>query len=107
MPLCGFKSSTGQDGRSAEAWKWSSYLATAGRTKAHPCLTTDWVLGQFSGKREKAEKEYRQFVRWGLGEKTIWTEVREQSLLGEDDFVDKLTDHLKKHKDVPEIPRSR
>lgn len=90
-----------------EAWKWSSYLATAGKAKSHPCLTTDWVLCQFSAKREKAEKEYRQFVQWGIGEKTIWTEVRGQALLGEDDFVDKLTDRLKKHKDVPEIPRSQ
>lgn len=90
-----------------EAWKWSSYLATAGKAKRHPCLTTEWVHGQFSGKREKAEKEYRQFVHWGIGEKTIWTEVRGQALLGEDDFVDTLVDHLKKHKDVPEIPRSQ
>ena len=92
---------------SPELWKWSSYLATAGRTTPHLCLTTDWVLGQFSGKRGKAEKEYRQFVKWGIGEKTIWTEVRGQALLGEDDFVDKLTDRLKKHKNIPEIPRSQ
>ncbi len=90
-----------------EDWKWSSYLATAGKAEPHPCLTKDWVLGQFSRKRDKAEKEYRQFVQWGIGKKTIWTEVRGQALLGEDDFVDKLTDYLKKHKDIPEIPRSQ
>lgn len=89
-----------------EDWKWSSYLATAGKTKPHPCLTIDWVLGQFSRKRAKAEKEYRQFVQWGIGQKTIWTEMRGQSLLGEDSFVDGLVDHLKKAKDIPEIPRS-
>jgi len=88
-----------------EDWKWSSYLATAGKTKPHPSFTTDWVLGQFSRKRGKAEQEYRQFVHWGIGQKTIWTEVRGQSLLGEDAFMDKLTNHLKKHKDIPEIPR--
>lgn len=90
-----------------EAWKWSSYLATAGRAKAHPSLTTDWVLGQFSGKRGKAENEYRQFVKWGIGEQTIWTAVRGQALLGEDDFVDTLADHLRKKKDIPDIPRSQ
>jgi hypothetical protein len=88
-------------------WKWSSYLATAFRATPHACLTTDWVLGQFSGKRGKAERGYRQFVHWGIGQKTIWTEVRGQSLLGEESFVDKLVDHLKKNKDVPEIPRSQ
>ncbi len=90
-----------------EAWKWSSYRATVGREGAHPCLTTDWVLGQFSGKRGKAEKEYKQFVHWGIGKQTIWTEVRGQIILGEEEFADKLLDHLRKHKDVPEIPRSQ
>jgi hypothetical protein len=46
-------------------------------------------------------------VHWGIGEKTIWTEVRGQALLGEEDFVDKLLDHLKKRKDILEIPRSQ
>ena len=90
-----------------ENWHWSSYLATAGKAKPHPCLTADWVLGQFSGKRGKAESEYRQFVQWGIGEQTIWTAVRGQALLGEDDFVDALADRLRKQKDVPEIPRSQ
>ena len=27
--------------------------------------------------------------------------------LGEDDFVDGLVDHLKRHKDIPEIPKSQ
>jgi len=88
-------------------YSWSSYLATAGKTKAHPCITTDWVLRQFSGKRGKAEQEYRKFVSWGIGQKTIWTEVRGQALLGEDGFVDSLVDHLKKKQDIPEIPRSQ
>ena len=88
-------------------WKWSSYLATAGSEKPHASLTTDWVLGQFGGKRGKAEQEYRKFVSWGIGKPTIWTEVRGQALLGEEDFVDQLVDHLKKHKNIPEIPRSQ
>src|SRR5512143_4096839 len=44
-----------------EAWKWSSYRATAGRESGHPCLTTDWVLGQFGRQRAKAEKDYKKF----------------------------------------------
>jgi len=90
-----------------EEHAWSSYRSTAGRAKSHSCLTTDWVLGQFSGKRAKAESEYRQFVKWGIGKQTIWTAVRGQALLGEDDFVDGLAAHLRKQKDVPEIPRSQ
>ena len=90
-----------------EDYVWSSYLATAGKATAHPCLTTDWVLRQFSGKRGRAEQEYRKFVQWGIGQKTIWTEVRGQSLLGEESFMDKLVNHLRKQKDIPEIPQSQ
>ena len=86
----------------SEDWKWSIYLATAGREKPHASLTTDWVLRQFSGKREKAEKEYHQYASRGIG-KSIWTGVRSQALLGEEGLVDKLADHLKKHRDIPEI----
>ncbi len=90
-----------------EDWKWSSYRATAGMEQPHPCLTREWVLGQFSRTRAKAEKEYRQFVKWGIGKETIWNEVKGQSIIGEDDFVDSLADHLKRHKNVPEIPKSQ
>ncbi len=88
-------------------WKWSSYRATAGWETPLPCLTIDWVLGQFSGKRAKAEKGYQQFVQWGIGNQTIWTEVRGQAILGEEEFADRLVDHLRRHKDVPEIPKSQ
>jgi len=54
------------------------------------------VLGQFSGNRGKAEQEYRKFVQWGIGLKTIWSELRGQALLGEEGFVDTFVDHLKK-----------
>jgi REP element-mobilizing transposase RayT len=90
-----------------EAWKWSSYAATAGKASVHPCLTTVWALGQFGSRRGAAEKGYRQFVRWGIGKESVWTGVKGQALLGEDDFVDRHADHLRKHKDVPEIPRGQ
>lgn len=88
-------------------WAWSSYRATAGKEFPHPCLTNDWILGQFSRTRAAAEKKYRQFVAWGIDKATIWTEVKGQAILGEDDFVDSLVDHLKRHKDIPEIPKSQ
>jgi hypothetical protein len=34
----------------------------------HPGLTTNWVLRQFSTKKEKPEQEYRQFGREKTGE---------------------------------------
>ncbi len=87
-------------------YAWSSYPATAGKTAPHPCITVDWILGHFSGKREKAEKEYKQFVSWGIG-KSIWHEVRGQAILGEEAFGDKLVDYLRRNTNMPEIPRSQ
>lgn len=40
-------------------WRWSSYLATAGKETPHACLTVDWILCQFDNIRSKAEKEYK------------------------------------------------
>jgi len=88
------------------AWKWSSYRATAGRETPAHCLSVEWVLSQFSRKRAKAEQEYRQFVTWGIGRETIWKEVKGQSILGEDDFVEGLVPQIKRHQNVPEIPKS-
>jgi hypothetical protein len=88
-------------------WRWSSYSATAGREKPSSCLTTSWVLGQFSSKRRNAEREYRGYVQRGIEKESIWAAVRGQAILGEDDFVDKLTDYLGRQKDVPEIPKSQ
>ena len=90
-----------------EDWKWSSYLATAGREPAHPSLTTDWALSQFGKPRGKAEEEYREFVRKGIGGGSIWEEVKGQAILGGEKFVEKLSEHLRKHKDIPEIPKSQ
>ena len=87
------------------AYPWSSYRATAGSAKIHPCFTTEWILGQFSGKRGKAEQEYRKFVSWGIGKRTIWTDVRGQAILGEEAFVNRFVGHLRKQKEVPEITR--
>ena len=88
-------------------WRWSSYGATAGQEKPPACLTTSWVLRQFSSKKRKAETEYCRFVGLGIGKESVWARVKGQTILGEDDFVDSFTDYLGRHKDVPEIPKGQ
>jgi len=90
-----------------EQWKWSSYRATEGREKPHPCLSTDWILHQFGGAREKAKREYRRFVREGMRRESLWGEVKAQSILGTEGFVERLIDYLRGHKDIPEIPKTQ
>jgi hypothetical protein len=88
-------------------WVWSSYRATAGRTKPHPCLMIDWVLSQFSSGRKMAEAGYRRFVSDGIGIGSIWNRVRAQTVFGEDDFVESLGDYVKGKKQIPEIAKSQ
>ncbi len=90
-----------------EQWRWSSYRATAGQEKPHPCLTTDWILGQFGSKRLAAEKEYRKFVRAGIGEASIWKDVHAQSILGKEEFVEEFADYVKGYRDILDIPKSQ
>ncbi len=52
-----------------EAWRWSSYQATAGLRKKPDYLTTDWILGLLSS-RTMAERQYRKFVRDGVHQRS-------------------------------------
>jgi len=91
----------------AKEWRWSSYSATCGRNKSHPCLTTDWLLGQFAKQKRTAEKKYKEFVGAGIGEKETWESVKGQSILGSDEFVEKLIGYVRGHEDNKEIPKSQ
>ena len=91
----------------AKEWRWSSYRATCGIDKPHPCLTTDWILGQFAKQKRPAEKKYKEFIEAGIGEKGIWRSVKGQSILGSDEFVEKLIGYVKGHEDNKEIPKSQ
>ncbi len=91
----------------AKEWRCSSYRATYGIDKPHPCLTTDWILGQFAKQKRTAERKYKEFVEAGIGEKGIWRSVKGQSILGSDEFVEELIGYVRGHEDNKEIPRSQ
>ena len=88
-----------------DEWKWSSYNATAGLERPPTCLTTDCVLAGFGKKRRYAEREYKEFVISGIGGEKLWNEVKGQSILGEDDFVEELIGYVIGSKDIKEIPK--
>lgn len=88
-------------------WKWSSYRGTARWEKSHPCLTVDEILSQWGSKRTLAQKRYREFVREGIGQESIWGQVKGQSLLGEENFVDRLLGYVKGYEQVKEIPKEQ
>jgi REP element-mobilizing transposase RayT len=88
-----------------EQWRWSSYRATAGLEEPHPCLTVDWMLGQFSSKVSSATKRYAEFIRSGVDEEALWPKLKGQTILGDEGFVVRMGEYLKGAKDIKDIPR--
>lgn len=90
-----------------EDYKWSSYRGTVGIEKTHPCLTTEWILGQYSKRKRDAERRYKEFVEAGIGGESIWKEVKGQCILGKEEFVESLIDYIRGNRDIKEIPKSQ
>lgn len=88
-------------------WKWSSYRATAGLEKPHPCLMEDWILAQFGSTRTHgdARKTYRRFVNEGILRDSLWQDVKAQSILGGDEFVQDFVEYAKGSREISAIPR--
>ena len=75
--------------RFAQDWPWSSYRATAGQVEVPEFLAVDWILSQFDTKRASAIRAYRRFVSQGRGV-DVWEELRAGSLLGGDEFAERI-----------------
>ena len=86
-------------------WKWSSYRSTSGNSKGISCLTTEWILLQFGSKPKEAKKRYREFVYAGVKEETPIKKVRGQVFLGEESFIEKLTEYIRDKEKLREIPK--
>ncbi len=90
-----------------DRWQWSSFRGTVGMEKPHPCLTVDWILGQFGKKRRRAERGLKRFVQEGICQKSIWQGVKGQSILGNNEFLTQMIPYLKGHEEIREIPKSQ
>ncbi len=88
-----------------EDWPWSSYRAMVGREFAPAWLQTDWLLGQFSSTRSRAQEQYRDFVLGGVGLAGVWDELRHQIFLGDDEFVSHMQDRIAPGQALNEVPR--
>ncbi|WP_305909605.1 hypothetical protein Q9L42_004590 [Methylomarinum sp. Ch1-1] len=73
--------------RNAKQWPWSSYRATAGYADKPPCLTTDWILAEFSESKKQAQRRYCDFVDAGKRQPSPWQQLKNQIYLGNDDFI--------------------
>jgi REP element-mobilizing transposase RayT len=91
--------------RSAKAWRWSSYRATAGYEKNDACLTTEWILAGFDNTKSIAQQRYRDFVKAGKEQPSPWQWLKNQIYLGDDDFVNDMQRKLKSEQSLKDIPR--
>lgn len=87
-----------------DEWRWSSYAGTAGLEKAHPVLTRDWLLAQFSSSSEIAIMNYRQFVHKGLGSEIAERTAKEPFLLGVTVGGGAISDQLRMARTIDDIP---
>ena len=88
-----------------EDWKWSSYRATTGESPSPSWLSVDAVLAQFSSQRDLAVRKYKTFVRTGLKNGPIWSQLNHQIYLGDAEFVEQMQTHLKNDQDDVQIPK--
>jgi hypothetical protein len=85
-------------------WKWSSYLAQAGRVEPPSFLSVDWLLSRFDANdRNNAQAEYTAFVREALG--APGPSFRDKPILGSRDFVAKFRNELRGAAPLKDIPR--
>ncbi|NJC87733.1 MAG: transposase [Desulfuromonas sp.] len=87
---------------------WSSYLPTLGQAMSPSCLTTGWLLGNFSATAPEARRQYRQFVIDGMAQGiSPWEKLSGQMLLGTPEFIRQTRERLDGSDTIPEIPREQ
>jgi len=87
-------------------WEWSAYQATTGH-KGIPCLTTDWILSQFSKEQKKASREYQAFVLSGIKAESPLKAIKGQLFLGQDNFIDKINHLMSVKENLKEITKKQ
>jgi hypothetical protein len=89
-------------------WPWSSYRAMMGLAAPPPWLETDWVLGQFAPDRAQARAGFAGFVAVGVGQASLWTQLRHQVFLGSAAFVERVVrDATLSSGELREVPRAQ
>jgi len=92
--------------KKAGDWPWSSYGAMVSRSTKPDWLECDWLLAQFGKQRSGAITRYTEFVAAGLDEISPLDSVKHQFLLGDDQFVEQLTDS-KRLETLSEVSKSQ
>jgi len=90
--------------KNPEDWHWSSYRAMIGLTIGPTWFNSDWLLSAFDDRSGSAAKRYSKFVRSGIGRESIWSELKHQVYLGDDQFVERMQTLISNDRNLSEIP---
>jgi putative transposase len=93
--------------RSVRDWRWSSYLATIGLSPSLKCMSTDWLLSNFAKRKSKAIEKYKLFVREGIKSPSLWDDLKQQVLLGSDEFIERMQEKIDQAKGLSEVPMAQ
>lgn len=88
-------------------WPWSSYRSMIGEQRSPEWLETDWLLSQFSVRKKSAILKYKDFIRAGAGQPSIWGELTQQIYLGDEHFLMEMQKAMDQQADLSEIPRAQ
>jgi putative transposase len=86
-------------------WPWSSYRAMVGDTPTPKWLATRWLLTRFGSRKGVARRRFREFVLEGLDTGSIWSGLRQQIYLGDDEFVVRMQEKMEIKGDELAIPK--
>lgn len=90
-----------------EQYLWSSYPVTMGTNRESSCVSSDWILSQFSSRKSTARKRYQQFVLEGIGQPSSWNQLKGQVLLGSEKFIESLRPYIQDAERLDEVPRAQ
>jgi len=90
-----------------EEWPWSSFSAILGKIKAPRCLSTEWILSQFSSVKKEAIKRFCNFVYDGIGKESPLQKVSGQIFLGDENFIQRVQAFASEKSSVKEFPKSQ
>lgn len=94
--------------RRAGDWPWSSYAATVGMAAGAGGLSTDWVLSAFGSERKQAVIAYRSFVAAGRSQTSLWNELKNPVMLGDESFIDAMQTRIRRlNQPLKEVPRQQ
>jgi len=88
----------------APDWPWSSCRAMLGQAPAPAWLSVSKLLMAFAEQPELAVARYLKFVEEGVGQASVWSDLKAQMYLGSDAFLKTLKASMEK---VPGAENSR